>query len=159
GSYWPVYQDNLNVKWDGVMSPAEKYARAFGKNVTDVEDNVSMANGVKGHSERTSCNSSSDCSSLNDGSECAAAYDGSVKRCIPTWWGICHGWSPYAISEPAAKQSVTKNGVTFQVGDIEALMSLVYTNVDTKFLSQRCNKSGDAIHTDNSGRIVDSECR
>src|SRR5215470_18228355 len=44
GSYWPVYQDNINVKWEGSMSPAEKYARAFGKDVNTVLEAVSYAN-------------------------------------------------------------------------------------------------------------------
>jgi hypothetical protein len=162
GSYWPVYQDNINVKWEGTMSPAEKYARAFGKDVNTILEAVSQANGVKGHTERKTCSSNGDCTDQNDGSECAASYDGTEKRCIPTWWGICHGWSPYALSEPQAKQAVTRNGVTFEPGDIEALMSLAYTNISSKFLSSRCNRETDgdyATTTDNSGRINESECR
>jgi hypothetical protein len=162
GSYWPVYQDNINVKWDGTMSPAEKYARAFGKDVTTIMDAVSNANGVKGHTERQTCSSASDCAGLNDESDCATSYDGSVSRCIPTWWGICHGWSPYALSEPQAKSPVTRNGVTFEPGDLEALMSLSYTNVQSKFLASRCNRMNNgsyAITYDNSGRINESECR
>jgi hypothetical protein len=167
GSYWPVYQDNINVKWEGSMSPAEKYARAFGKDVGTVMDAVSNANGVKGHSERKTCDTSSDCADLNDGSECAAAYDNSVKRCIPTWWGICHGWSPYALSEPQAKMPVTKTApdgtvITFEPGDLEALMSLSYTNVTSKFLATRCNRAATGTYAetmDNSGRINESECR
>jgi hypothetical protein len=162
GSYWPVASDNINVVWEGSTSPAEKYARAFGKDVATVMDAVSEANGVKGHSERKDCSSASDCSDLGDGSDCAASYDGSVKRCIPTWWGICHGWAPYALSEPQAKNAVTRNGVTFEPGDIEALMSLSYTSVQSKFLSSRCNRMDNgnyALHYDNSGRIIEAECR
>ncbi len=162
GSYWPVYQDNINVKWEGSMSPAEKYTRAFDKDVGTILDAVLEANGVKGHTERKTCDTSADCADQNDGSECATAYDDSVKRCIPTWWGICHGWAPYALSEPQAKTAVTRNGVTFEPGDLEALLSLAYTGVSSKFLSSRCNRmdSGNySLSTDNSGRINESECR
>ncbi|HKA86134.1 MAG TPA: hypothetical protein VKE22_00660 [Haliangiales bacterium] len=169
GDYWAVASDNINVAWDGGMSPAEKYARAFGKNVKDIRDAVSAENGVKGHTERKTCTSDADCEDQHDGSACAAAYDGSVKRCIPTWWGICHGWAPYAVTEPQAKRPVVRTApdgtqVTFYPGDLEALMSLVYTNVDSKFVSQRCNRApaggyGTTVHTDNGGRIVESECR
>jgi len=167
GDYWAVASDNLNVKWDGQMSPAEKYARAFGRSVTEVQDAVSEENGVKGHTERRTCSADADCESLNDGSACSRAYDGSVSRCIPTWWGICHGWAPYALSEPQATMAVTHRApdgtsITFQPGDLEALMSLVYTRIPTKFLSARCNRGlgdGNTIHTDNSGRIDESECR
>ena len=32
GSYWPVWKDTINDRWDGSdsMSPAEKYGKAFG---------------------------------------------------------------------------------------------------------------------------------
>src|SRR5215510_3621728 len=108
GDYWAVASDNINVAWDGGMSPAEKYARAFGKTVKDIRDAVSAENGVKGHTERKTCTSDADCEDQHDGSACAAAYDGSVKRCIPTWWGICHGWAPYAVTEPQAKRPVVR---------------------------------------------------
>ena len=54
-----------------------------------------------------------------------------------------------------------KNGVTFYPGDLNALLSLVYTEVDTDFVSRRCNKSarGDEIEYDDDGRAIQSECR
>ena len=41
GSYWPVYKDSINDKWDGAdsMSPAAKYGEAFG--IENFEDIVS----------------------------------------------------------------------------------------------------------------------
>ena len=162
GDYWATFKDSLNVKWDGAssQSAAEKYGKAFGR--SDVEDLVSQANGVKGASTRKACTTTADCSDLMDGSECSASYDGAVKRCIPTWWGICHGWAPYALSEPAARNPVTRQAadgsqVTFYPGDLEGLMSMLYTNVATKFISQRCNK--DEPPTDANGRVILGECR
>ena len=109
GDYWAVAHDNLNVKWDGAssLSPAAKYAKAF--NQPGVPDEISLANGVKGHTERKACTTNSDCTDLKDGSICAESYDKQAKRCIPTWWGICHGWAPYALSEAAATRPVTRH--------------------------------------------------
>jgi hypothetical protein len=165
--YWAVHKDSLNVIWDGGMSPAEKYARAFGKPVRDIQEAVSRANGVKAHPGRRTCQTSADCASLEDGSACATSYDGSEKRCIPTWFGICHGWAIYALREPQAREPVTRTApdgatITFYASDLEALMSLLYTRINSKFLSSRCDRGtgpGDTIVTDNGGRITHAECR
>src|SRR5262249_44546657 len=67
-----------------------------------------------------------------------------------------------------AKKAVTRTAadgtvVTFEPGDLEALLSLAYTTVDSKFLSTRCNRSpngGTYSETfDNAGRINEAECR
>ena len=162
GDYWPVYKDSLNAKWDGGnMSPAEKYARAFGKDLEDVQEAVSRANGIKAHSGSRACQSDADCEDLNDGSSCGVSFDGKMKRCIPTWFGICHGWAPYAYNEPQATTPVVRGGVTFYPSDLEALMSLLYTEIDSKFLSSRCELGageGSTLATDNSGRIVNRAC-
>jgi len=163
GDYWAVAHDSLNVKWDGSNpSPAEKYATAFGK--PDVPLKVSESNGVKSQSHRKACKQNSDCSDLKDGSICGKYQNEESGYCIPTWFGICHGWSPYALSERPARNPVTRKAadgtdVTFYPGDIEGLMSLMYTRVQTKFLSQRCNKDEPNITTDSHGRIVEGECR
>jgi hypothetical protein len=157
--YWATYKDNINVRWDGEssMSAAEKYGKAFG--VSGVEDAVSSNYGIdSGAGWRKSCTDSSQCADLKDGSTCAMRRGQTKGYCIPTWWGICHGWAPYAISEPAAKKPVTHNGVTFYPGDLEGLMSLVYgENLRTKFISQRCNKDNPTPPA--SGRLDETECR
>ena len=157
GDYWATVNDNLNFKWDGASSksPAEKYGAAFGK--SDTPEQVSQANGVKSASWRKACTTDGDCADQNDGSSCAASYDGREHRCIPGWWGICHGWSPYALTEPAARNPVSHGGVTFYPGDLEGLMSLLYTDVQTKFLSARCDKMNPP--TDSLGRVIDGSCR
>ena len=78
GDYWAVYKDGINARWDGPMSPAEKYARAFGKDVRAVKEAVSRANGVKAHADRPSCETDADCQDLEDGSACGASYDGAM---------------------------------------------------------------------------------
>jgi len=162
GDYWATARDSINHRWDGEnsQSPAEKYGAAFAKPgfAKAVTDNF----GIYGHG-RKACNESSECEDQKDGSSCVKPRDATgdkAGRCIPGWWGICHGWSPFALSENAPVKAVVKNGVTFYPGDLEALGSLVYSqNLPTKFLSERCNKEGDKLGVDNNGRVRDSECR
>jgi hypothetical protein len=164
-SYWPVYQDSINYKWEGAgtESSAKKFERAFG--VTGVEDAVSQYHGINAQSSRKECTQASDCTDLKDGSTCAKR-DGQEKgRCIPTWWGICHAWAPAAILTPEPKYPVTLNGVTFKVNDIKSLVTLAHNSTNTKFVSLRCNKDDAAdpatITYDEYGRPNDAsrECR
>lgn len=157
-SYWPVYEDSINYKWDGSSSESapKKFERAFG--LTGVEDAVSKFHGIDSQSSRKECKETTECSDLKDGSQCAKRPGAEKGRCIPTWWGICHGWAPYAFSEPDATKSVVKNGVTFHPGDLYGLMSLMYSRGLTTYrLSERCNTKDPKLGND--GRIAASECR
>lgn len=163
GDYWGTYKDSINYRWDGEeLSPAEKIEKAlnkpgFAKRVTD---EFGIYSGT-----RKACKESSECSDLKDGSQCVTPRGATstnpeekLGRCIPSWWGICHGWAPYAISEPAAVNPVVENGVTFYPGDLEALMSFAYSrSLPTKFLSERCNAKGEDLKTDPQGRILDDQ--
>jgi hypothetical protein len=156
--YWATHQDSINVRWDGAesLSPAEKWEKAFNK--PGLAKRVSELYGIRKQTTRKECTQTSECADLKDGSECAIPRGETKGRCIPTWWGICHGWAPYAFSEPAARKAVEKNGVTFYPGDLEGLMSLAYgERLPTKFLSTRCNTKDSA--TDASGRVIAGECR
>jgi hypothetical protein len=156
--YWATYKDSLNVRWDGAesQSPAEKWEQAFAK--PGLAKRVSELYGIRKHTSRKECTQTTECADLKDGSECAIPRGETKGRCIPTWWGVCHGWAPYAFSEPAPKKAVVKNGVTFYPGDLEGLMSLAYgERLPTKFLSTRCNTKDAA--TDASGRVIAGECR
>lgn len=164
GDYWATARDSINVRWDGAdsKSPAEKVAQAF--NLPNFPKYITDNFGIYGHNKKA-CDADSECESEKDGSSCVkprGATGSKAGRCIPSWWGICHGWAPYAFSEPAATRPVTKNGVTFYPGDLTALMSFVYgEELPTKFLSSRCNREGDKVGRDNTGRIRDdaAECR
>src|SRR5262249_29957054 len=70
-SYWPVYEDSINYKWDGSSSESapKKYERAFG--LTGVEDAVSRYHGIDSRTERKECAETSECADLKDGSDCA----------------------------------------------------------------------------------------
>jgi Transglutaminase elicitor/Bacterial pre-peptidase C-terminal domain len=157
GDYWATQSDNLNHEWDGPgSSPAEKFGKAFDK--LGVPEAITKLHGIESASYKKECTADgNECKDETDGSSCAIPRGADKGRCIPGWWGICHGWAPYALSEPAAINPVERNGVTFYPGDLEGLMSLAYTDVPTKFLSRRCNK--DKPTMDPTGRIEATECR
>jgi hypothetical protein len=161
GHSWPTTDDSINARWDGAysLSPAEKFERAFGKPGTALA--VSMDTGIRGQTMRRECRSNWECRAEQDGSSCAIPRGASTGRCIPGWWGICHGWAHQAIHEPQAQRVVTRNGVTFYPADLDALMSLAYSRgLPVRFLSQRCNRNKNSgISVDGSGRVVQGECR
>lgn len=164
-SYWPTYQDSINHKWDGPASdaPSTKYGRAFG--VTGVEDAVSRFRGIDSNTSRKTCKQTSECNA-DIGEECAIRAGKSEGRCVPTWFGICHAWAPAAILTAEPKHEVTRNGVTFKVNDIKALVTLAHDGVVTKFVSLRCDKDdrpgaaeADDVDFDDNGRPTDPACR
>jgi hypothetical protein len=164
-SYWPVYEDSINYKWDGQESAASKYGRAFG--ITGIEDAVSSYHGIDSQTSRKECKDASECSDLKDGSTCAKRPGKDTGRCIPTWWGICHAWTPASIMLPEPKHPVTKNGVTFKVMDIKALVTLVHNRTTSKFVSLRCEAQDHydglpdsaTIHYDDYGRPKEADCK
>jgi len=152
-SYWPVYEDSVNHKWNGAgtEAPSTKYGRAF--NVTGVEDAVSRNHGIDSQGSRTACTTDAQCDSAQQ--ESCAKRDGATSgRCIPTWWGICHAWAPAAILLPEPKQAVTHNGVEFKIADIKALLTLVHDRTESRFVSLRCDSvdSANEISFDKYGR-------
>lgn len=151
GSYWPVYEDSINKKWNGGDAASTKYGKAFG--VTGVEDAVSRYHGIDAQSTRTACTTDSQCNA-SLGEACAKRDGQTSGRCIPTWWGICHAWAPAAIMLPEPKHPVTYNGVEFKVQDIKALLTLVHDRTESRFVSLRCNAldSEQAISFDKYGR-------
>ncbi|TMW66855.1 hypothetical protein Poli38472_011971 [Pythium oligandrum] len=162
-SYWPIYLDGINYRWNGAdPSPAEKYATAFGLNVDEFTRTVSKANGVLSQASRRSCSADTDCASLNDGSACAKHLGSTTGYCIPTWFGICHAWAPAAMLEAEPVCPVTKNNVTFQPFDIKALMTEIYdgASVRTVFTGARFNGNDNAPNNrDKYGRFVDGARR
>lgn len=160
GNYWPTYEDSINVRWDGASSdsPAAKYGKAF--NIADLENKISVNYGIDKYKTRTACKQDSECNS-KIGEGCAKRHGQESGFCIPTWWGICHAWAPAAVLEPEPVHPVTRNGVTFKVNDIKALVTLVYNSSTSKFVSLRCNKdeAQDQIKYDAYGRPLDTECK
>jgi len=154
GHYWPVYRDGINDAWagEGTLSPAAKYESAF--EVDGLTEMVSLKSGVDAHQNRTACETDDQCNA-EIGEVCAKRTGEDSGRCIPTWWGVCHAWAPAAILFAEPKQPVTRNGVTFEVNDIKALVTMMAESVEVKFVSKRCNQDAqdeEAIEYDEYGR-------
>jgi hypothetical protein len=90
------------------------------------------------------CTSSSECNA-SLGELCGIREGATSGRCIPTWFGICHAWAAATILWPEPKHEVTRNGVTFRVQDIKALMTLVHDRYEY------------ILELDATGRIVGGE--
>ncbi|RLN26388.1 hypothetical protein BBI17_008016 [Phytophthora kernoviae] len=161
-SYWPTFQDGINHVWkSGDVCASEKYAKAYGLDVTDFKDKVSANNGIDSRSRSTKCSSNSDCSNRNDGSVCGKRDGASTGYCIPTWYGICHAWAPAALLEHEPKCDVEKNGVTFHVMDIKALLTDVYdgASISTVFTGARFNGPDSLASVDQYGRYTNAARR
>uniref|UniRef100_H3G522 Transglutaminase elicitor n=1 Tax=Phytophthora ramorum TaxID=164328 RepID=H3G522_PHYRM len=155
GSYWPTYQDSINVIWkSGEASASEKYALAFGHDPTDFKNKISANNGIDSRSSSTQCTADTDCTSRNDGSVCAKRKGATSGYCIPTWYGICHAWSPAALLEQEPKCDVVKNNQTFHVLDMKALITDIYdgSSISTIFTGARFNGPDTPVNEDAYGR-------
>ncbi len=155
GDYWATAHDSINRRWDGAssLSPAEKWERAFGR--TGFAARVTRELGALSV-EGAACTRDDQCGAEE---ACATPRGETSGRCIPTWFGVCHGWAPAAIAVPQATKAVVKNGVTFYPGDLEALMSVAWGGEDfrVKMISERCDDSSSP--TDSHGRIRAGECQ
>ncbi|KAE9337700.1 hypothetical protein PF008_g12411 [Phytophthora fragariae] len=161
-SYWPTFQDGINRAWkSGEASPSEKYAVAYGLNVTDFKNKISASNGVDSRKSSTPCSVDSDCTSRKDGSVCAKRDGVATGYCVPTWFGICHAWAPAAILEPEPQCDVIKNGVTFRVFDIKALVTDLYDGafIRTVFTGARFNGPDTPATKDQYGRFTNAARR
>ena len=145
GSYWPIYEDSINYRWDkstpDSLSPAGKFEKAFGR--PGIVESVSANHGIDSQFAATSCTQKSDCDSKK-GEVCAKRHGETEGRCIETWFGLCHAWAPVAAMTEEPQRSVMHNGVEFKVNDIKALMTISYTSgLKVRFLSKRCNAKDD----------------
>jgi hypothetical protein len=159
GSYWPIASDGINYPWAGPSSePATtKFGRAFG--VTGVEDAVSRLRGVDSYSANRACQGDSQCNAARS-EVCGKRAGQPGGYCIPSWEGICNGWTPASILEPEPQNPVTWNNVTFRVNDIKALASLAYYRTEGVTIGSRCmtNASSPWMSYDEYGRPVEM-CR
>ncbi|EGZ06315.1 hypothetical protein PHYSODRAFT_566078, partial [Phytophthora sojae] len=155
GSYWPTYQDSINVIWkSGEACASEKYANAFGLDPTDFKNKISAKTGIDSRKSSTACSADADCKSRNDGSVCAKRKGATSGYCIPTWYGICHAWTPASILEAEPKCDVVKNGQTFHAMDIKALLTDIYdgSSIKTIFTGARFNGPDSPEKLDAYGR-------
>lgn len=136
GYAWSVAGDSINLKWDGPdsLSPAGKYAEAFGLDIELLEDVVSARHGIDSESDRRPCTLPAECDEAS-GETCAKRDGESSGYCIPQSMGLSRGRAAAAVHAEEPAVAVTRNGVVFQPNDIKALLSLVYDEVSPSFVS------------------------
>ena len=177
-TYWPTYKDSTNHRWQGeqTLSPLEKYDLAF--------NSWSQPEGFMELRPFAGCYSGTAADKfdpdyyekLGPAARYQSMYrgnrqarngiddddDGEVDECsdndgVESWWGLCHAWTPAAILEPEPTRAVTHNGVTFEVGDLKALLITLYDSSSAVMLGGRCNDK--EVERDEHGRINADHCR
>ncbi|MCB9622006.1 MAG: proprotein convertase P-domain-containing protein [Sandaracinus sp.] len=175
-TYWPTYEDSINTRWNGrEMSPAEKYdlafngwtppegfdaLRPFDRNrpaPTDWDQAYYDQLGPLARHISTNMGNRRDREAAIADTEDHRPDEWPVE----TWWGLCHAWVPAALLEDRPLRAVEHNGVTFEVGDMEALLIAAYNRAPADMIGGRCNLgSGDTqIERDEQGRAIAVECR
>ena len=174
-TYWPTYEDSINARWQsGELSPAQKYDAAF-NGWTPTDEFLALRPFDR---DRPVPNEDWDPEYYNQQGPLASLISRSMGNArdrsaaiaedgrpdewdVETWWGLCHAWVPAALLEDRPLRAVTHNGVTFEVGDMEALLIAAYNRAPADMIGGRCNVgSGDTeVERDEHGRAVDVECR
>lgn len=179
-TYWPTYEDSINARWQGpnTLSPAEKYDRAFNdweppegfmdlqpydSSTCEWDDAYYEALGPaakyvsKNKGNWNSHNGrDDDGDGVADADECGYGED-KDRDGVETWWGLCHAWVPAAILEHEPIRPVERDGVTFEVSDLKALLIGQYDSTESYMLGGRCND--DEVDRDDTGRIDSDQCR
>lgn len=188
-SYFPNYQDSVNHRWNGTseLSPVEKYDKAFNGWVPEegfmdlrpfeagetepgewdpayyeklgpLADYISNYRNAYGQNQ----------GNLNARDGVDSDDDGEIDELddndgVETWFGLCHAWVPASMLEDRPLKAVEHNGVTFEVGDIEALLILAYDKTPSYGIGGRCNDGADeeenAVERDAHGRALNVKCR
>ncbi len=87
-----------------------------------------------------------------------------IKDVVPTWMGICHGWSAAAtmgapfIEKPVSVFATNGLPVVFYPQDIKALQTMLWANGDpeSKFIGTRCETPRPPRN--GNGRIINTDC-
>lgn len=180
-SYWPVYEDGINNRWQGkdVLSPAEKYDKAYNGWEPDAgfmdlkpfdldtcefdEEYYEQLGQAASHVTRNNGNYRAhngiddDGDGVADKDECSTHGDVTDYDGIETWFGICHAWAPAAVLEDEPLKAVEHNGVRFETSDIKALLIQQYDRSSAYMMGGRCNET--ELERDDTGRIIKEECR
>ena len=155
-TYWPASEGSHNARWQGagVKSPLEKYDAAFnnapgcdtqpamyGQGAKAAWDTYNQCAGPAAKWQTTSYESigymHDGIDNDNDGVTDDQGSDGVDG--VQGWWGSCHAWTPASQLVPEPQHAVTLNGVTFEVGDIKAIIQNAFDQTSAVMLGGRCN--------------------
>ncbi len=180
-SYWPVYQDGINNRWQGkdILSPAEKYDKAFNGWEPDADfmdlkpfdletcefdeayyEQLGQAATHVTHNNgnyRAHNGIDDDGDGVDDKDECQEHGDVTDYDGIETWFGICHAWAPAAVLEDEPLKAVEHNGVRFETSDLKGLLIQQYDRTSAYMMGGRCNEN--ELERDETGRVIKEECR
>ena len=156
-TYWPTSEGSHNNRWQGpsVKSPLEKYDAAFNNAAgCDTYPDSFYGDGAKakwdayyncaGPAAKWQAKEFQGGGDMHDGVDNDG--DGKIDNYgndgidgIQGWWGTCHAWTPASQLVPEPQHAVTLNGVTFEVGDIKAIIQNSFDQTDAVMLGGRCN--------------------
>ncbi|KAJ0392648.1 hypothetical protein P43SY_001046 [Pythium insidiosum] len=119
---WPAYLDGIDHRWQSPdeLSPAEKYAAAFGLNVEQFTRQLSEISGVDSQSRLAPCSNSSVCGSLI----CGKRRGKELGRCHRRESNLKMTTVLAAVEVNEPKCTIQKNGITFHPQDIKAFQGV-----------------------------------
>ena len=62
---------------------------------------------------------------------------GSMQFGVGSWFGHCNAWSAAAIMEPEPRHEVTVDGITFTAGEVKALLTETWMEINSSFYGTR----------------------
>lgn len=150
GSYWPQYQGSLGVRYRdpsfiSLMKAQEQYPKFKELREKKPLYTYSGNENLLSPSEKYDLLVGDQEMTLTQYAWELGQKNGGALGNVPTWRGICDGWSSAAQMMPRPAKSVTLNTpqgtpVTFYPEDIKALGSLLYARAQENviFLGKRC---------------------
>ncbi len=72
---------------------------------------------------------------------------------VEGWWGHCNAWAAAAILEPEPVRDATYGGQTWHVGDVKALLTESYMEVNSAFYGSRVGENNSGL-SDAAQRLV-----
>jgi hypothetical protein len=141
-TYWPFSQNGIDAEWhgQGTRSPLERY--------------MAVADPMNALAARA----------------WEHGFHGEGVPNMVAWWGHCPGWTGAATSNAPVRWpvSVRSDGaggvvpcsagdmgcVSFEIGDVDALLAEVYLDGPSALIGARCDKKPAQIQRDQYGRIA-----
>ncbi|MFT5433949.1 MAG: hypothetical protein ACI9OJ_004661 [Myxococcota bacterium] len=62
---------------------------------------------------------------------------GTAQYGVQQWWGHCNAWAAAAILEPEPRHSSEVDGITFTAGDVKALITETWMELNSSFFGSR----------------------